>query len=53
MTGWIVEKGFWATLDTGKSRSNTGMDELSKKWIEMVKRGAAVPKACAKDVAKL
>jgi pimeloyl-ACP methyl ester carboxylesterase len=51
MTRWEVEKRFWATLDTGKSRNN--MKELSKKWIEMVKRGAAVPRACAKDVAKL
>ena len=51
MMRWEVEKKFWATLDTGKSRND--MKELSERWIEMAQRGAAIPRPRTKDVAKL
>lgn len=48
---WQAERDFWAQVDTGKSKNDK--KELSEKWIEMVKRGASIPRPGAKAVAKL
>lgn len=48
---WTEEREFWARIDTGKSKNDR--KDLSDRWIEMVKKGAYVPRPKAKDVAKL
>lgn len=51
MMRWQMEREYWAQVDTGKSKNNR--KELSDKWIEMVKRGARIPRPTAKSAAKL
>lgn len=48
---WTQERDFWATLDTGKSVNDRR--ELSRKWMENVKKGAVVPRPKSKDASKL